>query len=30
LPTLPAPMVDITRDPRWGHMIEGAGELPEL
>ncbi|MBL0159992.1 MAG: beta-glucosidase BglX [Bryobacterales bacterium] len=25
-----APMVDITRDPRWGRMIEGAGEDPFL
>jgi len=25
-----APMVDITRDPRWGRMIEGAGEDPVL
>lgn len=25
-----APMVDITRDPRWGRMIEGAGEDPYL
>lgn len=23
-----APMVDITRDPRWGRMVEGAGEDP--
>ena len=21
-----APMVDISRDPRWGHVMEGAGE----
>ncbi len=21
-----APMVDIARDPRWGRIIEGAGE----
>ncbi|WP_147124489.1 beta-glucosidase BglX [Shimia ponticola] len=25
-----APMVDICRDPRWGRMIEGAGEDPYL
>jgi beta-glucosidase len=25
-----APMVDIARDPRWGRMIEGAGEDPRL
>jgi beta-glucosidase len=25
-----APMVDISRDPRWGRMIEGAGEDPYL
>ena len=25
-----APMVDITRDPRWGRVIEGAGEDPYL
>ncbi len=25
-----APMVDITRDPRWGRMVEGAGEDPYL
>jgi beta-glucosidase len=25
-----APMVDITRDPRWGRMAEGAGEDPYL
>jgi beta-glucosidase len=25
-----SPMVDIARDPRWGRMIEGAGEDPEL
>ena len=25
-----APMVDIARDPRWGRMIEGAGEDPVL
>lgn len=25
-----APMVDITRDPRWGRIIEGAGEDPYL
>ena len=25
-----APMVDIARDPRWGRMIEGAGEDPCL
>ena len=25
-----APMVDIARDPRWGRMIEGAGEDPHL
>lgn len=25
-----APMVDITRDPRWGRIIEGAGEDPCL
>lgn len=24
------PMVDISRDPRWGRMIEGAGEDPYL
>ena len=23
-----APMVDITRDPRWGRVMEGAGEDP--
>lgn len=23
-----APMVDITRDPRWGRIVEGAGEDP--
>ncbi len=23
-----APMVDITRDPRWGRVVEGAGEDP--
>ena len=22
-----APMVDVARDPRWGRIIEGAGEL---
>ena len=25
-----APMVDVARDPRWGRMIEGAGEDPYL
>jgi beta-glucosidase len=25
-----APMLDITRDPRWGRIIEGAGEDPYL
>jgi beta-glucosidase len=25
-----APMIDITRDPRWGRIIEGAGEDPTL
>jgi beta-glucosidase len=25
-----APMVDITRDPRWGRVIEGVGEDPFL
>lgn len=25
-----APMVDIARDPRWGRMMEGAGEDPTL
>ncbi len=25
-----APMVDIARDPRWGRIIEGAGEDPYL
>jgi len=25
-----APMVDVARDPRWGRMIEGAGEDPWL
>ncbi len=25
-----APMLDIARDPRWGRMIEGAGEDPFL
>jgi Beta-glucosidase-related glycosidases len=25
-----APMVDVARDPRWGRMIEGAGEDPCL
>jgi beta-glucosidase len=25
-----APMVDVARDPRWGRMIEGAGEDPFL
>lgn len=25
-----APMVDISRDPRWGRIIEGAGEDPYL
>lgn len=25
-----APMVDIARDPRWGRMVEGAGEDPFL
>ena len=23
-----APLVDITRDPRWGRIVEGAGEDP--
>src|SRR5581483_4286538 len=25
-----APMVDVARDPRWGRMVEGAGEDPYL
>jgi beta-glucosidase len=25
-----APMVDISRDPRWGRVVEGAGEDPVL
>ena len=25
-----APMVDIARDPRWGRVVEGAGEDPYL
>ena len=25
-----APMVDITRDPRWGRVVEGSGEDPFL
>ncbi len=25
-----APMIDISRDPRWGRVIEGAGEDPYL
>jgi beta-glucosidase len=25
-----SPMVDIARDPRWGRMIEGGGEDPQL
>jgi beta-glucosidase len=25
-----APMVDVTRDPRWGRIVEGAGEDPFL
>ena len=25
-----APMIDITRDPRWGRVMEGAGEDPYL
>lgn len=25
-----APMVDVTRDPRWGRVMEGAGEDPFL
>jgi len=25
-----APMVDITREPRWGRIVEGAGEDPYL
>lgn len=25
-----APMLDITRDPRWGRVVEGAGEDPFL
>jgi beta-glucosidase len=25
-----APMVDIARDPRWGRIVEGAGEDPYL
>ena len=25
-----APMVDISRDPRWGRVMEGAGEDPHL
>lgn len=24
------PMVDVTRDPRWGRVVEGAGEDPYL
>ena len=25
-----APMIDVTRDPRWGRMMEGPGEDPHL
>ena len=25
-----APMLDVARDPRWGRMVEGAGESPFL
>src|SRR6201999_2163435 len=25
-----APMVDVARDPRWGRIVEGAGEDPYL
>ena len=25
-----APMIDVARDPRWGRIIEGAGEDPHL
>ena len=25
-----APMVDISRDPRWGRVVEGSGEDPYL
>ncbi len=25
-----SPMVDVTRDPRWGRIVEGAGEDPYL
>src|SRR5262249_3822659 len=25
-----APMVDVARDPRWGRVVEGAGEDPYL
>ncbi|MBX9925190.1 MAG: glycosyl hydrolase, partial [Hyphomicrobiaceae bacterium] len=25
-----APMVDVSRDPRWGRVVEGAGEDPHL
>ncbi len=25
-----APMIDISRDPRWGRMVEGSGEDPYL
>src|SRR5678816_164502 len=25
-----APMVDVARDPRWGRIVEGAGEDPFL
>jgi len=25
-----APMVDVSRDPRWGRVVEGAGEDPTL
>ncbi len=25
-----APMIDVTRDPRWGRVMEGAGEDPYL
>lgn len=25
-----APMVDVARDPRWGRVVEGAGEDPHL
>jgi beta-glucosidase len=25
-----APMVDVARDARWGRVMEGAGEDPEI